>query len=91
MKPNIHPEYIECTVTCICGNTWKTRATRKEIKIEHCNLCHPVYTGQDNVLVDTAGQVDKFRKRKAVADAHKATQDAKKAKAKKDEDDDTEA
>jgi large subunit ribosomal protein L31 len=80
MKPNIHPEYVECTVICICGNTWKTKASRKEIKIEHCNLCHPVYTGADNILVDTAGQVDKFKKRLAHAQAHQEKKLEKMAK-----------
>lgn len=59
MKPGIHPEYVECTVTCSCGNTFKTRATVSEIKVELCNECHPFYTGQQK-FVDTGGRVQRF-------------------------------
>ena len=59
MKPDIHPEYVECTVTCSCGNTFKTRATKPEIRVEICNACHPFYTGQQK-FVDTGGRVQRF-------------------------------
>ena len=59
MKPDIHPNYMECTVTCSCGNTFKTRATKPEIRIEICNECHPFYTGQQK-FVDTGGRVQRF-------------------------------
>ena len=62
MKQGIHPQYVECTVTCSCGNTFKTHATVSEMKVELCNECHPFYTGR-NVVLDTAGQVQKFNKR----------------------------
>ena len=59
MKPNIHPEYVECTVRCSCGNTFKTRSTKPEIFVELCNECHPFYTGQQK-FVDTGGRVQRF-------------------------------
>ena len=46
MKDGIHPKYVECTVTCNCGNTFVTRSTKKEIHVETCSKCHPFYTGQ---------------------------------------------
>lgn len=63
MKPEIHPQYDELTVTCACGNTFKTRSTMKEdLHIEICAECHPFFTGKQK-LVDTAGRVDRFNKR----------------------------
>ena len=64
MKAGIHPKYETVTVTCSCGNTFQTRSTVKEIRLEICSNCHPFYTGTQR-LVDTAGRVDKFRKRYA--------------------------
>ncbi len=62
MKKNIHPEYKEIKVTCVCGNTFSTRSTSKEIKVEICSACHPFFTGKSK-LVDTAGRVERFRKK----------------------------
>ena len=62
MKENIHPKYVESTVTCGCGNTFKTRSTMKEIRVEICAECHPFYTGKQK-FVDTAGRVEKFQKK----------------------------
>ena len=62
MKQGIHPEYVDCTVKCSCGNTFTTRSTKKEIHVEVCNKCHPFYTGKQK-LVDTGGRVDRFKKR----------------------------
>ena len=62
MKPGIHPEYQEVTVHCACGETWVTRSTRKELRLEICSKCHPFFTGRQK-LVDTAGRVEKFNKR----------------------------
>ena len=63
MKKDIHPTYNEITVTCSCGNTFQTKSTLKEdLSIEVCSACHPFYTGQQKI-VDTAGRVDKFRRR----------------------------
>ncbi len=62
MKKDIHPEYRETTVTCGCGNTFKTRSTREKIAIEVCSNCHPFYTGRQK-FVDTAGMVEKFQRK----------------------------
>jgi len=62
MKKKIHPKYVECTVTCGCGETFKTRSTKPQINIEICSKCHPFYTGKQK-LVDTAGRVEKFQKK----------------------------
>ena len=59
MKQGIHPEYVECTVRCTCGNTWTTRATVPEMRVDLCDKCHPFYTGQQK-LVDTGGRVQRF-------------------------------
>ena len=65
MKASIHPEYREITVTCSCGNRFKTRSTAEhDLQVEVCSNCHPFYTGKQK-LVDTAGRVDKFRKKYA--------------------------
>ena len=63
MKPGIHPEYVEITVTCACGESFKTRSTKKgDLHVEICSACHPFFTGKQK-LVDTAGRVDRFNKR----------------------------
>ncbi len=63
MKPGIHPEYQPVTITCSCGNTIQTRSTLcRDIHIEVCSTCHPFYTGKQKI-VDTAGRVDKFRRK----------------------------
>jgi large subunit ribosomal protein L31 len=63
MKPGIHPEYQEITVTCACGETFQTRSTRKgDLHIEICSACHPFFTGKQK-LIDTAGRVDRFNRR----------------------------
>ena len=66
MKTDIHPEYVLATVTCSCGNTFQTRSTKPELHVEICSNCHPFYTGKQKI-VDTAGRVDKFRKKYAAA------------------------
>ena len=62
MKDKIHPKYVECTVTCGCGCTFKTRGTKPQLNVEICSQCHPFYTGAQK-LVDTAGRVEKFQKK----------------------------
>lgn len=63
MKPEIHPEYKQIKVTCGCGNSFETGSVLTEdLRIEVCSSCHPFYTGKQRV-VDTAGRVDKFRKK----------------------------
>ena len=62
MKTGIHPDYKETTITCVCGNVIETRSTKKDIKIEICSNCHPFMTGKQKIL-DTAGRVEKFRRK----------------------------
>ena len=84
MKQGIHPQYVECTVTCSCGNTFKTHATVSEMKVELCNECHPFYTGQQK-FVDTGGRVQRFADKfgGAAAAQLKKAEEAKAAKAAK--------
>ncbi|MBN1781545.1 50S ribosomal protein L31 [bacterium] len=62
MKAEIHPDYKESTVTCACGNTFKTRSVAGDIHTEICSECHPFYTGKQK-LIDTAGRVEKFMRK----------------------------
>ena len=63
MRENLHPEYVETTVTCACGNAINTRSTKgSAIKVEICSKCHPFFTGKQK-LIDTSGRVDMFKKR----------------------------
>jgi large subunit ribosomal protein L31 len=62
MKAEIHPEYVDCTIICACGEVVHTRSTRPQIRVEICSKCHPFYTGKQK-LVDTAGRVEKFQKK----------------------------
>jgi len=64
MKADIHPKYVECKASCACGHTFTTKSIRPEIRTDICGECHPFYTGAQK-FVDTAGRVDKFRKRYA--------------------------
>ncbi|MFQ5953200.1 MAG: 50S ribosomal protein L31 [Candidatus Omnitrophota bacterium] len=64
MKKGIHPEYKESTIVCACGNVLHTRSTKDNIRVEICSKCHPFYTGKQK-LVDSAGMVDRFKKRYA--------------------------
>lgn len=64
MKEGIHPKYVDCTITCACGNVIQTRSTRPEIRVEVCSKCHPFYTGKQK-LVDTGGRVERFKRRYA--------------------------
>lgn len=59
MKQGFHPVYTETSVTCACGNTFETRATKPEIRVEICSNCHPFFTGKDK-LIDTEGRVERF-------------------------------
>lgn len=80
MKPGIHPKYIETTVICSCGNTFQTRGTKPELRIDLCNVCHPFYTGEQRI-VDTAGQVERFTKRMEAAAATGAIKTKKQKRA----------
>ena len=62
MKKNIHPSYVEATVTCACGNTFTTMSTKENINVEVCAKCHPFYTGTQSIA-SRHGQVDKFKKK----------------------------
>lgn len=62
MKQGIHPSYRLSRITCACGNTWVTRSTVGDLKVEICSQCHPFFTGKQK-LVDTAGRVEKFRRK----------------------------
>lgn len=95
MKQGIHPEYVDCVVKCSCGNTFTTRSTKPELKIDICNACHPFYTGTQK-LIDTGGRVQRFAdrfgaakdvvaEREAAAKAERAAQIAEREAAKKAE------
>lgn len=62
MKTEIHPEYVQATITCSCGNSWETRATKPALRVEVCSNCHPFFTGEQRI-VDTAGRVERFKRR----------------------------
>ena len=62
MKQGIHPEYTETTIRCVCGNEFATRATKKNIRVEICSNCHPLFTGKQK-LVDAEGRVERFMKK----------------------------
>ena len=62
MKKGIHPEYVDSTIVCACGNTAHLKSTKENVHVEICSKCHPFYTGKQK-LVDSAGRVDRFRKR----------------------------
>ena len=62
MKEGIHPNYVDCTVVCACGNTFQTHSTKASIRLEICSNCHPYFTGRQK-FVDTAGRVERFQKR----------------------------
>ena len=64
MKTDIHPDYVECSVRCSCGNAFTTRSTVPELRVELCSECHPFYTGKQK-LVDTGGRVERFQRRYA--------------------------
>jgi len=68
MKPKIHPKYEECKVTCGCGETFVTRSTISELRVDICSACHPFYTGRQK-FVDTAGRIEKFNRKFAGFDA----------------------
>ena len=62
MKTDVHPTYVIANVHCSCGNTFLTRSTKSELRVELCNECHPFYTGKQK-LVDTGGRVERFERR----------------------------
>ena len=68
MKEGIHPKYQKCVVICACGNTFETRSTVPTLHLDLCSQCHPFYTGKQR-LVDTAGRVERFRRRYKMGEA----------------------
>jgi large subunit ribosomal protein L31 len=68
MKDKIHPKYETTKITCACGNVIETRSTAKDIKVEICSACHPFFTGKQK-LVDTAGRIERFRKKYNIKEA----------------------
>ncbi len=70
MKEGIHPEYKNTTITCVCGNVIETKSTRQDIKVEICSNCHPFMTGKQKI-VDTAGRVERFKKKYASLEQNK--------------------
>jgi large subunit ribosomal protein L31 len=62
MKPEIHPEYKEATITCACGATAQTHSTAGSFAVDICSQCHPFYTGKQRIA-DTAGRVERFRRK----------------------------
>ena len=84
MKKDIHPEYVDCTVTCTCGNTFQTRSTKSEIRVDICSACHPFFTGTQK-LIDSGGRVqrfaDKFGSARETVAAREAAKKAERAAA----------
>jgi large subunit ribosomal protein L31 len=70
MKKEIHPEYHKALVHCACGHEFETGSTLKEIKVEICSQCHPFFTGKHK-LIDTAGRVERFKKKYENIDKNK--------------------
>jgi large subunit ribosomal protein L31 len=66
VKEKIHPKYFDTTITCACGSVIKTRSTVKDLHVEICSACHPFFTGKQK-LVDTAGRVERFRRKYGTA------------------------
>ena len=62
MKAGIHPDYVETTITCVCGEVVHTRSTRTQIRVEVCSKCHPFFTGKQKLL-DTAGRIERFQRK----------------------------
>ena len=63
MKKDIHPKYENATVNCACGSSFETRSTKPLLKVELCSQCHPFFSGGGRRIVDTQGQVERFRRR----------------------------
>jgi len=62
LKKNIHPPYGKARVTCVCGETFETGSTKKELRVEICSKCHPFFTGTQRVI-ETGGRAERFRKK----------------------------
>jgi large subunit ribosomal protein L31 len=84
MKDGIHPPYVVTNVTCSCGNTFKTRSTKKELKVDICSACHPFFTGKLK-YIDTAGRIEKFQSKFAAGTYTSVKKPAKAPKRRKAE------
>jgi large subunit ribosomal protein L31 len=73
MREGIHPKYETATITCACGSSFSTRSTRQNLRIDVCSRCHPFFTGEQR-LMDTGGQVERFRRRAQRAQQAQAAQ-----------------
>ena len=74
MKKDIHPEYVETTISCACGNAVKTRATIPNMRVDICSKCHPFYTGRERI-VERGGRVEQFNKRYGREQAEASTEE----------------
>ncbi len=74
MKKGIHPKYVKTKIVCVCGNVIETRSTTPEIRVEICSSCHPYFTGKQK-LVDTAGRVERFRRKYGIKEEDKTEED----------------
>lgn len=66
MKKDIHPNYVDCSVTCVCGNKFQILSLQTDMRVDICNKCHPFFTGEEK-LVDAAGKVEKFKRKYNIA------------------------
>jgi len=80
MKQDIHPEYKIATVHCSCGNTFQTRSTKSDLRVEICSNCHPFYTGKQK-LIDAGGRVERFQRRYAKQQEESTARGAERARA----------
>jgi large subunit ribosomal protein L31 len=71
LKKGIHPKYVRTRIVCLCGNVIETRSTVPEIRVEICSNCHPYFTGKQK-LVDTAGRVERFRRKYGIKESEEA-------------------
>lgn len=62
MKKDLHPDYVDCVVTCACGHSFAVQSTKDQLKVDLCHKCHPFFTGEEKLL-DSAGRIDKFNKK----------------------------
>ncbi|MBI2886859.1 MAG: 50S ribosomal protein L31 [Chloroflexi bacterium] len=67
MKAKIHPQYVEATVHCICGNTFQVGSTKPMLRVEVCSRCHPFFTGEQRIM-DRGGRVERFKRRFNIKD-----------------------
>ncbi len=81
MKKDLHPEYHQAKIICACGNSWTVGSTKEEIHLDICSACHPFFTGKQKI-VDTAGRVEKFRRKYGIKDKTSEAMGKKEKKAK---------